>query len=195
MNELYLEYKYDNEKQQYFNTHFPESDEAILPTRLGNTMAAFEYYSKARYGIDAVGMWPRMIPILMENEFLDVVSQKKNSFDSLIYLLYVSLFLGLELTYAYFYSQKPISLLIPLFTAIIVKFLYNACINNAVQWGMSVKVAFDIYKNDLRNKLGLREPEDYDDEKELWTEVSEFILHGSEDRNYNIFKYKIQNEV
>lgn len=60
---------------------FPSVRSNPLPTSLGNTIAAFEDYSWARYRMDAVHLWPRMLPILEDKGFTPFLQSEKAVFD------------------------------------------------------------------------------------------------------------------
>lgn len=62
---------------------FPVNAEDVLPTRLGNTIHAFEDYSDTRYGMDAVELWPRLVAKI-DKEYLAVLDDAKASFDFMI---------------------------------------------------------------------------------------------------------------
>ena len=62
---------------------FPRNAEEILPTRLGNTIHAFEDYPDTRYGMDAVELWPRLVA-KVDKEYRAVLDDAKASFDFMI---------------------------------------------------------------------------------------------------------------
>jgi hypothetical protein len=86
---------------QELDTHFPSNEEYVLPTSLGNTIAAFEHYPSTRYGIDAVALWPRLIPILQENKYIEFIAQQKAIFDFSLNMMFTVLICGLELAFAF----------------------------------------------------------------------------------------------
>ena len=62
---------------------FPVRESSILPTRLGNVIRSFEGYPNARYGIDGIVLWPRIVPKLPK-EFADSLDGAKSSFDFML---------------------------------------------------------------------------------------------------------------
>src|SRR5665213_2035688 len=62
---------------------FPVKESSILPTRLGNVIRAFEGYPNARYGIDAIVLWPRLVQKLPK-EFTESLDAAKSSFDFML---------------------------------------------------------------------------------------------------------------
>jgi hypothetical protein len=43
---------------------FPTEREFVLPTRFGNAIRAFEFYSKEVYGADSIPLWPRLATVV-----------------------------------------------------------------------------------------------------------------------------------
>ncbi len=177
---------------QELDTHFPSREEYILPTALGNTIAAFEHYPYTRYGIDAVAIWPRIVPILRHSKgnYLDFVSQQKAVFDFVLNLMVVALICGVELTYLSVYkNQLDTAVVIIALTYLSIKLLYKGTINGAVQWGLSVRVAFDLYREELWKSFHLKPVSYYRDEVKRWNEISNFIKLGDEIRDFDGFLY------
>ena len=74
--------------------YFPPKDK-VMPTKLGNLFAAFEWYSKKRYGIDSVAFWPRLISVIPEG-YSKIIDDAKSSFDFLINTSFFMFILGIE---------------------------------------------------------------------------------------------------
>lgn len=55
-----------------------------LPTRLGNTIAAFETYSDSRYGLEAIFYWPR-IWVNLPKELREEIDNQQAMADSAVY--------------------------------------------------------------------------------------------------------------
>ena len=47
---------------------FPKSANALLPTRVGNVMRAYERHANVRWGIDGVTIWPRVSALMSDGE-------------------------------------------------------------------------------------------------------------------------------
>jgi hypothetical protein len=160
--------------EERFN-HFPHTPERILPTRLGNTIAAFEHYPYLRYGIDGPVVWPRLVPILDKNGFAAYVEREKAAFDFLLNLMVVLTLLALEcISLCCLFLQLKwlwgVALAIPL-----VVISYSVLITNAVYWGDMTKVAFDLHRHDLCKALLGRRPNSLKEERELWKNISVFL--------------------
>jgi hypothetical protein len=150
---------------------------ALLPTRLGNVIAAFEAYP-LRYGIDTIALWPRLVPVLKDTHYLDFVTQEKSVFDFLLNMWLAVLALGSELTCLFLYTHNVFFLGMNLMVTVgLTIVFYQGMIVAARQWGTTVRVAFDLYRHELHRRLGLRPVETFDEEYKLWQEVSSFLLY------------------
>lgn len=168
--------------ERELDRHYPSMHQAVLPTRLGNAIAAFEDYSKTRYGMDSIALWPRLVPLLRDMKYLDFVTQEKSVFDFLLNTCIVVAVLGLELVYLYlFLGRLGLVSMIVLFTVVACYALYNGMIIAARQWGTTVRVAFDLYRHDLHQRLGLLPAKDFKEEFNRWQQISRFLLYRRED--------------
>lgn len=82
----------DNELFRYYPTERAE----IMPTQLGNVLKASEMYAGERYHLDAVLIWPRLLPGLPK-EFVESFSSAKVSLDLMVTLSAYILLFGLPL--------------------------------------------------------------------------------------------------
>lgn len=170
------------QKERELDHHFPSMLGAVLPTRLGNVIAAFEDYSYTRYGMDSIALWPRLIPVLKDTQYIDFVAQEKSVFDFLLNLLGVVTVLGLEFIYLGAFRADLVWIgLTLLITGVLVFVLYNGLIIAARQWGTTVRVAFDLHRHDLRRRLGLKAASDFEEEYRRWQSLSTFLLCRSDE--------------
>lgn len=157
---------------------FPSKFAAVLPTELGNVIAAFEDYPRNRYGIDTVSFWPRLVPILKKTGFLDFIAEEKTVFDFVLNTTLAVGIIGLELFYAHLFLTQIISAIIWLFfMALLVIVLHAGLVIAARQWGMTVRVAFDLHRHKLHRELGLIPQPTFEADFEQWRRVSSFISY------------------
>jgi hypothetical protein len=156
-------------------SYFPTKEHLVMPTRLGNAIAAFEDYPNWRYGIDAVSLWPRLVPTLKRVEYSSVVERYKTAFDFFINMTLISIFFAIELAYviAYFEGRLPVIEFPPLVLLVWIFYRFTTAV--AINWGKTVKVAFDLCRHELRTVLHLCRPNNYSEEVELWTRYSAFL--------------------
>ena len=172
-----------------FEYRFPSNPESVLATPLGNVIAAFEDYPRTRYGIDPIALWPRLVPTLKDSDFIQYVIQEKSAFDFLLNFQIVSLILGIELFCLNMYlDQKWLALFLLAVTFVTIFLLYRGMILAARQWGLTVRVAFDLHRYLLQQSLGLKATNSFQTDVETWRNISRFILHRqSAKRGKDIF--------
>jgi len=89
--------------------------EAVLPTRMGNILWAYENYPKSRYGIRAIFYWPRLWLTLDSNtrKDLDTIWAEADCLTYISFVLYLCSILNL-LAGIFDYSNIPTKLLGPI---------------------------------------------------------------------------------
>lgn len=153
---------------------FPSEEGDVLPTTLGNTIAAWEHYPYRRYGIDAITMWPRLAPLLSK-AVAEAIADSKARFDLFLNFFLLSLAgagvglyrLGLAPHDVWRWAAAAAVLLA-------VGALWSMSIVAAVGWGETVKAAFDLHRLDILKQLGVRGPErswTAKEEKRVWEEL------------------------
>lgn len=172
--------------------YFPSEREDVIPTGLGNIVAAFEGYPYYRYRMDSIYMWPRLTPILQAEGYAAFVQQEKGAFDFMLNLGYVCLLIGAELIFVFMLKSEYVAALLTLpLTAGIAYAFYRASHSAAIHWGGRFKVAFDLYRERLREALGVRKPVSLDDERKLWGKLSKFYREA--DARFEEFDYYRQS--
>jgi hypothetical protein len=172
------------EKQQYY----PVQRAEVIPTRLGNIIAAFEGYAYHHYGMDAIYLWPRLAPVLQSEGYAPFVEQEKAAFDFLVNLGFVSWMVGVELAPLLILNSQCIPAVVSLVCASAIAYgFYLASHNAAIHWGARVMSAFDLYRETLREMLQIRKPVGFDDERKLWQRLSAF--YRSADQRFEEFSY------
>jgi hypothetical protein len=154
--------------------YFPKNEDVIMPTRLGNVFAAFEEYPTRRYGIDAVALWPRLLPALVGSGYAQVVERQKMGFDFFLNLSVLSGIFALEYSALNLYFVAKLNLIVPLLCLFIAWLCYRFSILAAVGFGTTVKVSYDLHRRALRKALGLSEPAQFDQEVSQWEKYSVF---------------------
>ena len=57
-------------------TQYPDDEFWLLPTSFGNSIRAFEVYSRIMYGIDAIEGWSRLLAVI-PTEYLEKINDSK----------------------------------------------------------------------------------------------------------------------
>ncbi len=83
--------------QQRLFLLYPDEPVDVVPTRIGNIMAAAEQHPRIRYGLDPVVIWSRLQPLLPE-AFAEALKDAKASVDLMLTLAAYLLLAGLPIT-------------------------------------------------------------------------------------------------
>lgn len=168
-------------REQTVRDYFPSAT-ATLPTSLGNTIAAFEDYSWTRYGIDAVVLWPRLLPTLTKEKYAAYVEREKAGLDFALNLCFLLVLLGLEMVYVgLLFGWECVDWVIAIGSVMLFAYgLYGVAVVSAYNWGTTVRVAFDLYRYRLLRALYGRPPHNFSTERRMWQWVSQFVREGVE---------------
>lgn len=153
---------------------FPPREHQLLPTRFGNTLRAFEYYTWWIYGIDAIAGWNRVVA-LIPKDYQDLISEAKAQTDFWLHLwvfgllimmeyiiivVYVAISPGFD-EHLYMLWFFPLVLLFPIGAS-------RGARGAAVAWGDIVKASFDVFLPELGKKLGFPPISSREQERDLW---------------------------
>ncbi len=166
------------------NNLYPDEDDAVLPTRLGNVIRSFESYSWRQYKMRAVTLWPRLAALL-DDSYAAMIDDAKSSLDfmlnaSLLSGVLAALIAVIHLVYPARLSTAGV--LVPLGVEIAILgglayFFYLTAIPRANAWGLMVKGAFDLHRGQLMTALGYHfQPESLDQERPLWDLISNRLM-------------------
>ena len=182
-----IQAKWDRQQQKLLED-FPTQRLLILPTRLGNTIRAFEYYPNREYGMDGVTCWSRLIAKI-DPPYAAAIDDAKTSFDFMINMSVLSAVSVVMQIAAGLFSRKPFAspgglmiwLSLILITALLGFTFYHLSISRASAWGETVKGAFDLYRKDLLAQLGYDlKLETRSEEREVWDSISLQMIYGDQ---------------
>ncbi|HVG46436.1 MAG TPA: hypothetical protein VM890_16950, partial [Longimicrobium sp.] len=164
---------------------FPDRDDLVLPTRLGNVMRAFERYPTVQYHMDAIYFWPRLIAVIPE-QYAGKLGDARTSLVFLLTLSFLNTILGVMTVAAGLRYLPPAftrHVVVPAFGFFVAaRWLYRESSGAASDWGHLVKSAFDLYRWDLLKKLGyLQDPHTRAEERALWSRISYQTAFGDEE--------------
>jgi len=163
---------------------YPKDPRSVLPFKFGNIMAAAEEYPYSVFGMDAVTLWPFLIPILTENNYAQFVVRQKAVVDFLLNMtVTMAMFGGVFGIVDYHFNGPTLALFLKLGAVLLGCSLTIFLSQQGVHsWGTTIKIAFVIFREDLRQILRLRRPLDYTDERNLWNDASSFFRDRDLDR-------------
>jgi hypothetical protein len=155
---------------------FPDREDNLLPTALGNTIRAFEVYPYVMYGIDAIEGWSRLLGVIPK-DYREVIDSAKAQTDFWVNLWLLSLLFMIEyIGFALYWGQVKMLWLPPV--ALGMAFIASAGARTAaVEWGSLVKASFDIFLPQLRTKLEFPFPANASEERQQWNNFSKAFLY------------------
>jgi hypothetical protein len=138
----------------------------LLPTRLGNAFRASENYSYTRWGLDGVAAWPRIDALLSDREVelhTNAMSDLAFFLNSTIGAVIVGIALALdEITHTPLEPRYAFAYVAPFLLAYA---LYRAAIGAAERLGTERRASIDLHRHELYNRLGLRSPHNFREER------------------------------
>jgi hypothetical protein len=144
------------------------------PTRAGNRLRAAEYYPLERYGIDAVVIWIRLLPLLPA-EAAKRIASARTALDAAACLFALAVGFGLVWPIALVAAGASGSLAVWCLLAWPVAAAALAAVAKAaVPYGQEIRVAFDLYRSLLLQHLGWQIPADPFEERRMWTDLAHF---------------------
>jgi hypothetical protein len=153
-------------------TDFPDRRDLVLPTRFGNAIRCFEVYSRIVYGLESIDGWPRLTAVIPA-DFRQAIEDAKAQLDFWVNLwfgspLIVAIYIVLHLWSGL--SPEP---WIPILALAVAFAAWRGALVATGEWGMLVMSSFDLFRGDLCKKLGLKMPQTLQEEREMWTLMSE----------------------
>jgi hypothetical protein len=156
---------------------FPMERKHVLAASFGNVIRAFETYSRAMYGLDAIPAWPRIIAVVPD-DFRETLNSAKAQVDFAVNTVYLALIVAIQyVAYAVTTRSAPMTW-IPLVALAVTFLAYRFAVSSAREWGEHVKAVFDLYRHALLKQMGLEIPESWEDERQCWQEISRSFLYG-----------------
>jgi hypothetical protein len=163
----------------------------VLPTELGNVIAAAEEFPSYMYGIDSVTMWPYLSPVLTEAGYASFIERERAVMDFFLNCCVVTAVFGLELLSLEIlrarFDQYTIAKVA--MTELIAFGFYRLAIQGALSWGYTIRTAFVLYRDKLRDILRLVPPESYNGERNQWRAVSKFFREHDTSLGRTLFDY------
>jgi hypothetical protein len=161
--------------------HYDPDGGEIAPTLLGNIQISAEVYVLNRYRVDWNLLWPRLYPLLPQS-FLGILEERRAGLELTIVASALSAAFGLLAGVYLFVVHADAGLFLLCFwggmtVAIAMQVLSTS---RALNYAETLRMAFDLYRHDLRKQFGGPSPEDLAGERRLWSELKEFIETGGE---------------
>jgi hypothetical protein len=163
---------------------YPTDEEALLPTGLGNILRAGEETAGARYGLDAMTVYPRLYPYLSPrldaamNEQLDMI-------DTMAAMCLA--FTGATLAASPLLGRLDLWSLLPAVLVLAAVFAYLAAKAAARDHTVLLSTAIDLHRFDMLEHLHYPLPRNVETEYDLNFQLTTF-LHGREEARQHRFR-------
>lgn len=166
--------KIENSKLNIFNDKLnDELKKCIMPTKLGNVFKSMETYSEWKYGMVGVFFWTR-IYLLMSEENKKTIDKIRAFVDMYVELTWIFFFAAIVYLIVLTYNEKYIFLSLSLFILILFSLVsYYLAVESALDYGFYVRSIFDLYRDELWNKIKNKQFNKLNSlpEKERWDSV------------------------
>ena len=166
----------------YKLTNNPEIDDdelkkCVLPTKLGNIFKSMELYSEWKYGMNSIFFWIR-IQLLMSDENKKTIDKVRAFVDMFIGLTWIFFFAAIVYPIFLAYNGKYIFSIVSIALFILCSLIsYNMAVQSALRFGYYVRSIFDLYREELWNKIKNNEFNKLDSlsEKERWSNIFKYL--------------------
>lgn len=161
------------------HTRYP-SEERVGPTTFGNILAATSDALWTGYGIDLTATWSQMRDVLAADpareKALTDIDAAKVDVDTLLNVAMVALLFAVE-GLVILAALGDFSFLT--WAAFGLGFgyvAYRAACQKAIAWGDGVQAAYDLYRDEFRDALGVRKVAALSEQRTLWEAASRALL-------------------
>jgi hypothetical protein len=151
---------------------YPESEDRLLPTRLGNALRDAEDRAGERYGIAAVSFFPYLYAT-MPADVTAQVSDARNEMD--VAAMLCSAFVVLSSVTLVAFGDDQWWLTVPVVLYALAWLSYLATVTSAKAYGRQLCRAVDLYRFTVLDALSLRRPVNRADERRLFKQLHDLI--------------------
>jgi hypothetical protein len=155
---------------------YPDSESFVLPTSFGNTIRAFEIYSRVMYGLDGIPGWTRLTAVIPA-DYLAQVDGAKAIVDFWVNVILLAGLFLLEYAALAVTGRALMAPWMPVLAVVVIFLAYQRAQRSAEGWGEVVKASFDVYLPKLLAAMQFRPPDDNAGERELWQKFSQAVLY------------------
>jgi hypothetical protein len=156
-----------------FDRQYPPRRERVLPTRFGNAFRACESYSFTRYGLDGIALWPRIDPLLSQQEqdlHLNAASDLAFFMNGSIAAFAVGVILPIASAFSRWWAY-----LIPFALSVA---LYRASCGAVERVGTERRASIDLHRLEVYRLLGFQAPTTTAEEGAVADAVNNLLLYG-----------------
>jgi hypothetical protein len=157
---------------------YPDREDLVLPTKFGNILRAFEVYPRVVYGVESTIGWTRLHGAI-PREYRELINDEKSQVDFWVNVWFTGCFsLILYAALAAYERSLPSPWIAAVALVVAYSATQGAC-QVAYGWGVMVISSFDLFREDLAAKLGLKLPRTIDKERDMWQTASQVWVFRS----------------
>lgn len=168
---------------------YPMDQADVRPTRLGNALTSMERFGVTRYGIDSMSLWYELQAVVPDQTRRHT-EEGRAPVDFFMSLLAHMFLFSLACIAVFSRTRDSGVLWLGLAAAVLVPLSYFQAVRNVKDWGHSVKALVNLGRRPLAGQLGLRMPQELDEEKNMWASYSAAIEQrdGRYDSYYDSYR-------
>jgi hypothetical protein len=156
---------------------YPQDETEVRPTRLGNTLAAGAEFPWTIYAMDGMLWWSHLTPVLPSY----VSDPLEGAQARLLGLLNLSLVFGLVACEAVVVlgvvgQQWTAALGVVIVGGVLAWLGYHAAVSQALEVTSQIRVAFNLYRQEILKQMGLDIPKTIAAERVLWQTLTRDLL-------------------
>lgn len=186
-----------------FHYRFPEKEEEVLPFKFGNILKAAETYPMARYSMDSVPIWTRLLHVITPS-YDSKIEQTHNQLSFLVNCAVLSIlfsilgiaaalyqfilayiaagsinlgiyFISVNLPFNDYFQRAIVYILVFIFSIFLSIIFHRASLLSVDEFGQMIRSAFDLFRFDLLKQLHLPLPNNSNNEIDTWTITTELM--------------------
>jgi hypothetical protein len=159
--------------------NYPENPDNFLPFMLGNVLRAGEVHPRVVYGLDAVGSWERLQPLLPD-AMSAIVAGSRSQLMFFVNLFLLSLVSFFALVWLCLQAGDAQTGFVAIALALMGLWAILRLTRVAGRSHMrSVAACYDLYRSRLADQLGLTLPQTAAEEQQMWLDVSRMFQFRS----------------
>ncbi len=160
-------------------TNYALDSNHIMPTTVGNILRAAEEYSRERYGLEAVTVWPRLW-VLLSDELKQELILARAQLNRAVQVMAWGILFPI---WAIFAAWNFIMLFALVIAPIMVIVGYYQAIQSATTYGDFIRTAFDLHRFKLYEALKWPRPEDTESEIDVGESLTQYLFYAERPAN------------
>lgn len=162
------------------DTFWPATSDALLPTRFGNALRAFERHPRSRYNLNGIYAYPRIAALLNEAE-REAVTEARTDVAFFVNSALLALLVLATLTVdAVVQDWIATGWFVATVAGAVAVCLsaYRAAVLAGVRWGSTVRASFDLHRFELYEAMGMKRPESPQEERAIAEAVNRCFVYA-----------------